>query len=108
MIAYIFIYFFFIIFFCFSFRFPVLCVELFICAFHSIPYLMPPYAGLFVFLRLYLFIRVLRDRSDVYKWRRNILKSGVNHIKHYICLKVIYGLVCYCMCIYVFFFFFSF
>eukprot|EP01006_Ploeotia_vitrea_P041233 TRINITY_DN66496_c3_g1_i1.p1 TRINITY_DN66496_c3_g1~~TRINITY_DN66496_c3_g1_i1.p1 ORF type:complete len:736 (-),score=340.81 TRINITY_DN66496_c3_g1_i1:57-2264(-) len=104
-------------------------LEVFICILHPPPYLDfkingSPFIsnkfGIFLFLRVYLIGRVIRDRNDMFHWRKQILASGKLHsglpefdsllaFKSYFYHKpwtfvsvcVFVNVVCFAYCIYV-------
>lgn len=53
-----------------------LVLELVICIFHPFPFADVRKLGLVMFLRLYLLVRVYRDFSDIFRWRRDIMAAG--------------------------------
>jgi len=53
-------------------RFNFMIVELLVCVIHPFPYLYVRKLSLLVFFRLYILLRVYRDHSRIYRWRREI------------------------------------
>ena len=51
-------------------------VEFSICIIHPVPYIFPNKIGIFMFLRLYLLLRLARDNSELYNKRGLIYKNG--------------------------------
>ncbi len=51
-------------------------LELLICLFHPVPFAGLRKLGLLMFLRLFILLRVYRDFSHIYRWRRDIMSAG--------------------------------
>jgi len=52
------------------------CGELFICIIHPIPWILPNKIGIFMFLRLWLLARLIREHTELYQKRAIVWKSG--------------------------------
>lgn len=54
--------------------------EMAICILHQVPFMQIRKIGIVMFLRAYLFLRVVRDYSHIYIWRQDVRHAGANQV----------------------------
>jgi len=52
------------------------CVQVSVCVVHPVPFLFPNKIGIFMFMRLYLLLRLLRDNSELWNKKAIVYRKG--------------------------------